>query len=228
MLAPVRDVRASAEGQRARRRYQLRAPGTSQSRRRDALIVSLLAYAGLRPGELRGLRWGDIGENTIHVQRALNPDGSVKPTKTRQRRSVQLLAPLAQELREYRLAAGRPSDASLVLVGDRGQPWDGTAWHVWRANRWGPACRAADLDPAPRPYDLRHGFVSLWLAAGRQPVWVAKQAGHTPAVLYETYAHLVEEYAQRERIDPGLEVLAARSGSAARPSTSVRERSDVR
>jgi hypothetical protein len=42
------------------------------------------------------------------VQRAANPDGSSKPTKTGQRRSVRLVAPLAQDLREYRLAIGRP------------------------------------------------------------------------------------------------------------------------
>jgi integrase len=28
--------------------------------RRDATVVSLLGYAGLRPGEVPGLRWGDI------------------------------------------------------------------------------------------------------------------------------------------------------------------------
>jgi integrase len=59
-------------------------------------------------------------------------------------------------------------------------------------------------------HDLRHSFVSLLLAQGRQPVWVAKQAGHSLAVLLSTYAHLIDEYADRERIDAELEIANAR------------------
>ena len=218
---PPREVAASHLGQRKRRRYELAAPGTPQTRQRDALIVSLMAYAGLRPGELRALRLADVLEGTIHVQRAASPDGSVKATKNDQRRSVKLLSPLAQDLREYRLAAGRPSESTLILLDDHGRPWDKTAWQMWRADRWAPACRAAGLDPVPSPYDLRHSFASLLLAEGQQPLHVAKQLGHSVAVLLETYAHLIEEYAERERIDAETEIGEGRGGvSASRVSRS--------
>ena len=88
---PPREVAASLPGQRPRRRYELPVPGTPQTRQRDALIVSLLAYAGLRPGELRALRLADVHEGTIHVQRAAAPDGNAKATKTSHTRSVRLL-----------------------------------------------------------------------------------------------------------------------------------------
>ena len=130
----------------------------------------MLAYAGLRPGELRALPLGDVRENTILVERAANPDGSIKPTKNRQHRTVRLLSPLAQDVREYRLAAGRPAEKTLILLDDDGRPWDKTAWQMWRVDRWAPACRAVGLDPVPRPYDLRHSFASLLLAEGRQPL----------------------------------------------------------
>lgn len=211
---PRREVEASASGQRKRRRYELPAPGTPRSRQLDALIVSCLAYAGLRPGELRALRWGDVHENTIHVQRAANPDGSIKATKTEHSRAVRLLSPLAQDLREYKLVAGRPGAQALVLANDRGHTWDKTAWQMWRVDRWAPACRAAGVEPVPRPYDLRHSFVSLLLAEPRQPVMVARQAGHSLPVLLSTYAHLIEEYADRERVDPELEITRARKAAA--------------
>ncbi len=185
-------------------------PGTPQTRRRDALIVSLLAYSGLRPGELRALRWEDVRERTILVQRAANPDGSIKVSKTGRRRAVRLLAPLAQELREYRLALGRPAERALIVTGPAGSPWTKTDWENWRERQWRPACGAAGLDPVPRPYDLRHSFVSLLLTEGRQPVWIAQQAGHSLAVLLSTYAHLIEEYAERERVDPELEIAKVR------------------
>lgn len=207
MLNPApREVAASAR----RRRYELPAVGTPQTRRRDALIVSMLAYSGLRPGELCALRWSDIGENVINIQRATNPDGTVKTIKTGQRRSVRLLAPLAQDLREYLLAAGRPRAGSLIVHDDDGKPWSKSMWQCWRVDRWQPACRAVGLDPVPRPYDLRHSFASLLLAEGRQPMYVARQLGHSVAVLMSTYAHLIDEFEDRERIDAEAEIATAR------------------
>src|SRR5205814_4520645 len=146
---PAREVAASRRGQRNRRRYEMPAPGTPQTRQRDALIVSLLAYAGVRPGELRAQRLGDAREKTLLVERAANPDGTIKATKNEQRRAVRLLAPLAQDLREYRLAIGRPADASLLLVDDSGKPWDKTSWQMWRVDRWAPAAARFAWTPCP-------------------------------------------------------------------------------
>ena len=211
MLKPApREIAASSPGQRGRRRYDLPAPGTPRTRQRDALIVSILAYAGLRPGELRALPLGAVRENTILVQRAANPDGTSKPTKNRQHRTVRLLSAVAHDVREYKLAIGRPPDEELFLLDDEGKPWDKNAWQMWRADRWAPACRAAGLERVPRPYDLRHSFASLLLAEGRQPVWVARQLGHSLAVLLSTYAHLIEEYADRDRIDADAEIAEGR------------------
>jgi integrase len=151
-----------------------------------------------------------VRENTIVVQRAANPDGSIKATKNERHRAVRLLRPLAQELREYRLAIGRPVDTELLLLSDEDGPWDKSHWQMWRVDRWAPACRSAGLDPLPRPYDLRHSFVSLLLAGGYQPVWVARQAGHSVAVLLSTYAHLMDEYAESPPIDPEAEIAVAR------------------
>jgi integrase len=216
LLNPApRAVVASSDGQRRRRAYELPAPGTSETRRRDALIVSLLAYAGLRPGEVRAAGFGDARDKTILVQRAANPDGTIKATKTEQHRSVRLLAPLVQDLREYRLAIGRPADDALILSED-GRPWDKTAWQLWRVDRWAPACRAIGLDPLPRPYDLRHSFASLLLAEARQPLYVAQQLGHSLTVLLSTYAHLIAGYEDSHRVDTEAEIAAARGqvGSA--------------
>ena len=51
-----------------RRRYELPAPGTTATNQRDALIVSLLAYSGQRPGELRALPL--VRHRREHDQRA--------------------------------------------------------------------------------------------------------------------------------------------------------------
>ena len=57
--------------------------------------------------------------------------------------------------------------------------------------------------PAARPYDLRHSFVSLLIAEGHNIVEVARQAGHSPTMSLDTYAHVIDEF------DPGERILAA-------------------
>ena len=66
--------------------------------------------------------------------------------------------------------------------------------------------------PGPRAEALRpeHSFASLLLAEGRQPLYVAKQLGHSLAVLLSTYAHLIDEYAERQPIDAETEIAKAR------------------
>lgn len=79
---------------------------------RDAALISILAYAGVRPGEALGLRWGDIRERTILIQRSVSL-GEEADTKTRQHRTVRLLAPLAADLRSWRRRSSGRSPARV-------------------------------------------------------------------------------------------------------------------
>jgi integrase len=129
-------------------------------RPRDRQFVRLLAYAGLRPQEARALRWGHVGERTLTVH-------APKTRRHRQQpRSVRLLAPLAQDLREWRLASGRPDDnAPVIPAHDRGE-WTEVGYEQWITRVWMPALAKAKL-PYQRPYDLRHSFASLLCSSTR-------------------------------------------------------------
>jgi integrase len=178
---------------------------------RDAVMVSVLAYAGLRPGELRALRWGDIRTATITVERAARPDGTIKATKNHERRAVRLLAPLAADLAKLRTAVGKPPDQTPILTPhDDTEAWTKDDWDVWRRRRWEKACRLAGMPTSPRPYDLRHSFASLLLAEGRSVHYVARQLGNSPALILSTYGHLFAEYEDAEHIDAEQEVRQAR------------------
>ena len=61
-----------------------------------------------------------------------------------------------------------------------------------------------------RPYDLRHSFASLVLAEGGPPLYGARELGHSLPVLFSTYAHLIDEYAESEPIDAEAEIATAR------------------
>ena len=102
------------------------------------------------------------------------------------------MSPLAQDLREWRLASGRPGDGDLVFPRPDGGPWRDTDYRNWRKRTFAPA--AGDAGLALRPYDLRHSFVSLLIREGQSIVEVARQAGHSPAVCLSTYAHVFDEF----------------------------------
>ena len=59
-------VPVSKPGQRPRAGYS----AAMKPDPRTAILVSLMAYAGLRPGEALALQWGDVGENTLLVERS--------------------------------------------------------------------------------------------------------------------------------------------------------------
>jgi integrase len=115
---------------------------------RDALLIGLLAYAGLRPQEAQALRWGDVHERTLLIEKAADGQGGIKPTKTGQARTVRVLAPLARDLAELRLLRGRPDDDVLLLPTGSGGVWNDPAWQTWHRDAWVPACRAVGLEGA--------------------------------------------------------------------------------
>jgi integrase len=87
------------------------------------VLISVMAYAGLRPGEVLGLKFGDVQDRTLLVQRAVSP-GEEKDSKTHVARSVRLLAPLARDLAEWRMRCGQPADSALVFSWPYGRSVD--------------------------------------------------------------------------------------------------------
>jgi integrase len=174
-------------------------------RLRDATLVSVLAYSGLRPSEALALRWEDVGEATLLVV-----DGKTGG------RTVRLVAALAADLREWRMAAGRPARRLYVFPREDGERWTVDDRGNWRGRTWRSACRRAGLDPVPRPYDLRHSFASLLLAEGRTVHYVAEQLGHGAELTLRTYGHVIDEYRDKPRIDLDGEIAAARGAVGTR------------
>ncbi len=116
--------------------------GGSEHPHRDACLVSVLAYAGLRPGEALALTWGNVLDGTLVVN----------ASKTGRRRSVRLLAPLAGDLREWRLASGRPGPNALLFPASDGKPWSHEGYKSWarRAFRRAGSPRARRTPPRTR------------------------------------------------------------------------------
>jgi integrase len=149
---------------------------------RDATIVSVLAYSGLRPGELRELRWRHVRDRTLLVNAA----------KTGRRRTVRLLAPLASDLAVWQADRVKDDDESPVFPDEVGGVWSANGFEKWRQRRFNVLLQAAGVT-AGRPYDLRHSFASLLLHEGRDVIYVARQLGHGADLTLRTYGHVIEE-----------------------------------
>jgi integrase len=190
----------------------------------DALLISVLAYAGLRPGEAIALTWGDIGERTLRVNKALSL-GKEKETKTRRDRTVRLLSPLAEDLRAARVGLGRIPDAGerIFAKPSDGGDWTESVYRNWRRRIFKVAAEAAGLPKSTRPYDLRHSFCSLLLAEGGSVVEVAAQAGHSPTMTLNTYGHVMDEMAGARRKDAERAIREARASLVRQRQADARE-----
>ncbi|HEV2358841.1 MAG TPA: tyrosine-type recombinase/integrase, partial [bacterium] len=63
---------------------------------------------------------------------------------------------------------------------------------------WQRTHRVTGVRPI-RPYDLRHMFASLLIAAGKNPLHIARQMGHYSAgFTLDTYGHLMESIPKRQ------------------------------
>ncbi len=193
----------------------IRAGLLARGKQSDAALIAVLAYAGLRPGEALGLRWHDVRERTILVERSV-AFGKLKTTKTGKTRTVRLLPPLADTLHGWRAVTERSQPTDLVFPSPDGSPWNLDRVNNWRGRIFADAVKAAGLPPT-RPYDLRHSYVSLLIAEGATVVEVAQQAGHSPTMALNTYAHLLDEH------ERGASISAEGLIREARTALGVRE-----
>lgn len=194
----------------------------SPYRQRDAVLVSLIAYAGLRPEEALALTWENVKKDSIRVEHA-NADGVIGRTKTEYRRTVRKLIPAlvddidawrakltAQtEPERHRAATGAPKPGDLVVAQPDGSPWTRSDYANFRRRvfkKWLP-------DDAPanaRVYDLRHGYASLLIREGLDLATVAHRMGNSPTTTAAHYTHVFEEYGDEKAKAMAATVAAAR------------------
>ena len=83
----------------------------------------------------------------------------------------------------------------MITLTSTGKPLDkkNVAARVWH-----PLLRYLNLKPR-RPYQTRHTAATLWLAAGENPEWIAKQMGHTTtAMLFRKYSRFIANNIKRD------------------------------
>jgi integrase len=183
--SPRRPARSFAE-RRARRAED----------QRDAALYTLAAYAGLRLGELRALRWGDISfaHATVTVSRSWSAETLSSP-KSRKPRTVPLATQPATELQQLRRCSHHTERDDLVFCSRDGKPLSPTGLR----KRFHRTRDAAGLRPL-RFHDLRHAFGSI---AVREidTATLKDWMGHAKLATTERYLHTKPRHGDAARLD---------------------------
>ncbi len=163
-------------------------------------MATICLHAGVRQGELLGLRWQDVdwGNSELHVSRQLQRIDrayELSEVKSRKSRRALPLTPAALEAfsqerdsqSEARTSAGnrwREPIPGLIFTTATGHPRNGSSvTHAFAA-----ALETAGLAPM-HFHHLRHGFAGLMLGAGVEIATVSALLGHSSVALTaRTYA----------------------------------------
>ncbi|MBX3089272.1 MAG: site-specific integrase [Cryobacterium sp.] len=178
------------------------------------LVVLVLAYCGLRWGELSGLRIGDLDLDAKHprltIEQTVVADRGyqrIEPPKDYEQRSIPIPAFLVRLLRAQ--IAGRDSDAP-VFYGIRTGTW--LRNHVYRVGWFDPAATAVGLEGLT-PHELRHTAASLAVSAGANVKAVQRMLGHaSAAVTLDVYADLFDD--DLDGVATALDLAAMKSDVA--------------
>ena len=166
-----------------------RSPGCSRPPAEDALgpLYALAVSTGLRRGELVGLRWSDVKEGALSVQRSVARDDaggwSASDTKSRRSRRTLPLPAIARNALDRqrkrqaaaKLAAGTAwqDRAGLVFTDAVGRP----LLPEYVSHAFATARTAAGL-PTATLHQLRHTAATFLLARRRPLVVISEWLGH--------------------------------------------------
>lgn len=183
---------------------------------RSATLLVLLAYSGLRPGEALALERRHVRQDTILVEQAVSR-GQLKLQKTgRAYRTVDLLEPLRVDLKAWFNLQGIEEQSAPLFARADGTWWTKEDWRNWRSRQFRRSTMALGLG-SPRPYDLRHSFVSLLVREQRASIVdIAEQLGHSPTETLKTYAHVMREHRRQTPVAATELIEAARRGTEGR------------
>ena len=148
----------------------------------------IAVMTGLRPGELLGLRVGDLDGDRVHIGRAINRQQEVTSGKNENAIRTVVLHPLAVEeiraqLRQRTQEEERPlrDDDPLFLLANQQ-----SLYNYWKFYQ-----RCNGIDPPVSLYELRHTFVSM-IEDVVPPAQLRRIVGHSKSMdTYGWYSHAV-------------------------------------
>jgi integrase len=201
--APVKPPRPTREEIRPLNREQVRALFEAAREDRLEALYVVAVTAGLRRGELQGLKWEDLDleGGTLQVRRTLSEpkggyifeapkSGKGRNIRLTQRAKVALTRHRKRQLEERIRLGTLWQDHDLVFPSGAGTPVSGG--NLNRAFK--TLLKRAGLPHSFRFHDLRHTCATLLLRQGVNPKFVQELLGHRDVSLtLNTYSHVLPD-----------------------------------
>jgi len=145
-------------------------------------------FSALRTGEVDGLQWQyvDFDRRLMLIRKALVEGRLETPKTPGSKRDVYMSGPVFDAMKRQWELTGHLG--KFVFCNRNGEALD----HRNITKRiWYPTLKLLNLKQR-RPYQTRHTTATLWLAAGENPEWIARQMGHTSTeMLFTVYSRFV-------------------------------------
>ena len=152
-------------------------------------------FTGMRTSEIDGLKWDCVNfdRREISIRGAL-VNGEMGPTKTLgSQRDIAMSQLVYDALLEQKARTFGKSE--FVFCNSQGNPME-----YRNVNRrvWKPTLALLGLKHR-RAYQTRHTAATLWLAAGENPEWIARQMGHSSTeMLFRVYSRYVPDITRQD------------------------------
>jgi integrase len=152
-------------------------------------------FTGMRTGEVDGLKWANVDfERRQILVRETYSKGYYEYTKNDgSQREIDMSQFVYNTLFEHKQKQGDKFEH--VFVSPRGEAINNANFlnRIWR-----PLLAYLKLKYR-RPYQTRHTAATLWLAAGENPAWIAKQMGHVDTkMLFTVYTRYVPNLTRQD------------------------------
>ena len=162
-----------------------------------AIAFRLGLYAGLRAGEIFGLRWTDVdfGRGTLTVRRSF-----AGPTKSGKPRTVPMPAELTQALLSWQKQCPTTTENVICPLSQYRSARVSAPWFATRR----PPCpmayyKAASIAVPAAPWHcLRHTYASTFVQGGGSILTLQKLLGHSDITTTMVYAHLDDAFVVAE------------------------------
>lgn len=152
-------------------------------------VYRVAVMTGLRPGELLGLRVGDVEGNRLYLRRAINRQNEETTGKNENAIRTVVLHPLAAaelkaQLQQRVFEEDRPlrNDDRIFLFKN-----EQSLYNYWRFYQ-----QCNGIEPPVSLYELRHTFVSM-IEDAVSPAQLRRMVGHSRSMdTYGWYSHAVD------------------------------------
>jgi integrase len=156
---------------------------------------SVRFLTGMRTSEIDGLKWEyvDFTRREILVRETVVKRRKETTKTDASLRSIEMSLPVFNALQKQFEVTGAQNEFVFCSRDNTALCYDNVTNRVWY-----PLLKKLGLKKR-RPYQTRHTAATLWLAAGENPEWIARQMGHsTTRMLFTIYSRYVPNLTRRD------------------------------